>query len=461
MSQAICDETSYPQPVGVLALQGAVDEHVQALQRCGVQAVPVRRPGELEGLAGLVLPGGESTTLGKLLVAAGLLEPLRQRARAGWPMFGSCAGMILLADRLADAMPDQPTIGGLDVLVRRNAFGRQVDSAQTTVQWQPDGQTPTQIPAVLIRAPVVEQFGPGVQILARLGAGGPIVAVRQVNLLATSFHPELDTDLTVHRYFLHMLADGRNKLMIELTPTATLTQYLAPEVVEQPADRAAVLILPGGGYLYTSPREGAPVALMFNTANCHAFVLDYTTVQKNPAVTMEIMLGEVEQALNLILSNARNWRVDITRLMVCGFSAGGHLAALAANQFHRKISRQILCYPALDVGTYPPDPSVWDPQHEANGLLAGLFATRPIDGVHERTPPTFLWHTGGDTTVPIGGSIDYAAALTRAGVSCEAHLYAGARHGMSLATPASARDDAHIDPHIATWATLLQTWLPR
>jgi 5'-phosphate synthase pdxT subunit len=194
--------------IGVLALQGAVEEHLDALGRCGVGALPVRRAGELEGLAGLIIPGGESTTVGKLLLACGLLESLRARAAAGWPMFGSCAGMILLANRLADAMPGQPTIGGMDVLVRRNAFGRQVDSAETPVDWQPPGQPPTRMRAVLIRAPWVEETAPDVQVLARVTTPegqGPVVAVQQGNLLATSFHPELGTDLTIHRHFLQMV----------------------------------------------------------------------------------------------------------------------------------------------------------------------------------------------------------------------------------------------------------------
>ncbi len=188
---------------------------MQSLTRCGARAVRVRRPAELDGLAGLVLPGGESTTLGKLLQASELAQPLRTRAAAGWPMYGSCAGMILLADRLVNEMAGQVTLGGMDVLVRRNAFGRQIDSGETPVIWQPPGQSPTQLNAVLIRAPWVEQAGAGVQILARVatatseerGEGqGPIVAVQQGNLLATSFHPELDEDLTLHRHFLTLVA---------------------------------------------------------------------------------------------------------------------------------------------------------------------------------------------------------------------------------------------------------------
>jgi acetyl esterase/lipase len=247
--------------------------------------------------------------------------------------------------------------------------------------------------------------------------------------------------------------------MIELSPTATLTQYFSPAVAPKD-DRPAVLILPGGSYCHTSAREGAPVALMFNTLHCHAFVLDYTTVEKNPDVTTEMLLAEVEQSLNLILSNARNWQVNITEIMICGFSAGGHLAALAANQFHRKIARQILCYPALDLGTHPPQLQGQQSDPALTTRLSRLFAPRPVEGVHPRTPPTFLWHTGGDTTVPMAGSVDYLAGLARAGVGYEAHLFAGGVHGMALATPASAGlyPDA-TDPHIATWTSLLAGWL--
>ena len=192
-------------PIGVLALQGDVREHLEALAALGARPVPVRRPEELAGVAGVVLPGGESTTIVKLATRSGLLEPLRSALRAGLPAYGSCAGMILLADRILDAPPDQDTIGGLDVTVRRNAFGRQVDSFESEVDLGLDGAP---LHAVFIRAPWVEEAGDGVEILGRVVGGaadGRIVAVRQGNLVATSFHPELTGDRRVHALFVDIV----------------------------------------------------------------------------------------------------------------------------------------------------------------------------------------------------------------------------------------------------------------
>ena len=192
--------------IGVLALQGDVREHLAALEAAGARAVPFRRAVELDGLDGLVIPGGESTTMDKLARAFDLLEPLRARVREGLPAYGSCAGMILLADRLVDAAPGQQTVGGMDVVVRRNAFGRQVDSFEGDVVFThlPGGP----LRAVFIRAPWVEEAGAAVEVLARVVGGpadGRIVAVRQGDLLATSFHPELTGDTRVHAYFVHLV----------------------------------------------------------------------------------------------------------------------------------------------------------------------------------------------------------------------------------------------------------------
>ena len=191
--------------IGVLALQGDVREHLAALREQGADAVPVRRPDELSAVDGLVLPGGESTTIGKLAARVGLLERLRAAVRAGLPAYGSCAGMILLADRILDAPADQETIGGLDVTVRRNAFGRQVDSFESRVDLGLDGGT---LHAVFIRAPWVEDAGAGVEVLGRVVGGaadGRIVAVRQGNVVATSFHPELTGDRRVHALFVDIV----------------------------------------------------------------------------------------------------------------------------------------------------------------------------------------------------------------------------------------------------------------
>jgi 5'-phosphate synthase pdxT subunit len=185
----------------VLALQGDVREHLRALRAAGAEAVEVRRPAELAGVDGLVLPGGESTTIGRLLRIFELLEPLRDAVADGLPVYGSCAGMILLARDVLDGRPDQPLIGGLDVVVRRNAFGRQVDSFEADLDVT--GVTGPPVHAVFIRAPWVEKAGDAVTVLARVGEHP--VAVRQGHLLATSFHPELTGDTRMHELFVEMV----------------------------------------------------------------------------------------------------------------------------------------------------------------------------------------------------------------------------------------------------------------
>jgi 5'-phosphate synthase pdxT subunit len=188
--------------VGVLALQGDVREHLAALRASGMRAVPVRRASEIESVDGLVIPGGESTTMSRLLGVFDLLEPLRARIAGGMPAYGSCAGMILLASEVLDGRPDQKQLGGLDVVVRRNAFGRQVDSFESDLDVV--GVEGGPVRAVFIRAPWVEKAGAGVHVLGRVVGGyadGRIVAVRQGNLVATSFHPELTGDRRVHALF--------------------------------------------------------------------------------------------------------------------------------------------------------------------------------------------------------------------------------------------------------------------
>ncbi|GAB2853911.1 pyridoxal 5'-phosphate synthase glutaminase subunit PdxT [Actinocorallia aurea] len=215
--------------IGVLALQGDVREHARALELCGATAVGVRRAEELERVDGLVIPGGESTAMWKLMRAFDLLEPLRKRIEAGLPAYGSCAGMIMLADRIVDGAAGQETIGGIDMTVRRNAFGRQVDSYESTIEF--DGSP---LDAVFIRAPWVESVGAGVEVLGRveIPAGsrqeaqqeaqegsesrqeGPdhrIVAVRQGSLMATAYHPELARDPIVHRYFTELVLQSKNE----------------------------------------------------------------------------------------------------------------------------------------------------------------------------------------------------------------------------------------------------------
>ena len=185
--------------IGVLALQGDVREHLLALTASGASAVPVRRAADLDGLDGIVLPGGESTTMGTLLEIFDLLDPLRQLLGQGLPAFGTCAGMILLSSEVVDGRPGQELLGGLDITVRRNAFGSQVDSFETDLEVSGVGA----LHAVFIRAPWVERAGPGVEVLAAVGEHP--VAVRQGHLLATSFHPELVGEHRLHELFVHRM----------------------------------------------------------------------------------------------------------------------------------------------------------------------------------------------------------------------------------------------------------------
>jgi pyridoxal 5'-phosphate synthase pdxT subunit len=213
VSQSQSPEEKMKPVIGVLALQGDVPEHLRALEAAGAAAVPVRRPDELERVDGLVIPGGESTTLWRLSVAFDMLEPLRKLIGEGLPAFGSCAGMIMLADRIADGANGQQTYGGIDMTVRRNAFGRQVDSFErdidlTGLSGTNSGTGSAPLHAVFIRAPWVEQTGPAVSILGTDQGTGRIVAVRQGPLLATAFHPELTPDRRIHQLFVDIVKDN-------------------------------------------------------------------------------------------------------------------------------------------------------------------------------------------------------------------------------------------------------------
>ncbi|MER7276007.1 pyridoxal 5'-phosphate synthase glutaminase subunit PdxT [Dactylosporangium sp. NPDC000244] len=198
-----------PVIIGVLALQGDTREHLHAVADLDAIGRPVRRADELDSVDGLIIPGGESTTMSKLAIEFGLLEPLRKRIAAGLPVYGSCAGMIMLASTILDGRADQVPFGGIDMTVRRNAFGRQVDSFEGTVDISGIDGGPFH--AVFIRAPWVESVEDSVEVLGRVKDGpaaGRIVAVRQRHLLATSFHPELTGDLRVHRYFVEMVREA-------------------------------------------------------------------------------------------------------------------------------------------------------------------------------------------------------------------------------------------------------------
>ncbi|TXS51401.1 pyridoxal 5'-phosphate synthase glutaminase subunit PdxT [Streptomyces sp. t39] len=189
--------------IGVLALQGDVREHLIALAAADAVARPVRRPEELAEVDGLVIPGGESTTMSKLAHLFGMTEPLRERIAAGLPVYGTCAGLIMLADKILDPRSGQETLGGIDMIVRRNAFGRQNESFEATVEVNGVGP----VEGVFIRAPWVESVGAEAEVLAEYD--GHIVAVRQGAVLATSFHPELTGDHRVHAFFVDMVRAGR------------------------------------------------------------------------------------------------------------------------------------------------------------------------------------------------------------------------------------------------------------
>jgi 5'-phosphate synthase pdxT subunit len=198
-----------PPRIGVFALQGDVREHRAMLERAGASTTAVRRSAELDGLDGIVLPGGESTTMYKLARTFDLFDPLRRALRDGLPAFGTCAGMIMLSDQIENGIAGQETIGGLDIVVRRNAFGRQVDSfeADLDVEMKERGLQ-FRFRAMFIRAPWVEKVGQDVEVVARVASGdaaGRIVAVRQANLLATSFHPEITGDHRMHAVFVDMV----------------------------------------------------------------------------------------------------------------------------------------------------------------------------------------------------------------------------------------------------------------
>ena len=188
--------------VGVLALQGDVREHIDSLLTCEVEALPVRRASEIESIDALVLPGGESTTIAQLAEVFGIFDLIQSKIKNGMPVYGSCAGMILLADEILDAKQGQKSFGGLDITVRRNAFGRQVDSFESDIAFD-DGSSEF-IRAVFIRAPWVEKVADSVQVLASIDSHP--VAVRSTTALATSFHPEITGDNRIHRYFIEQVA---------------------------------------------------------------------------------------------------------------------------------------------------------------------------------------------------------------------------------------------------------------
>lgn len=196
-------------PIGVLALQGDFREHIQAVSQCGEQAIEVRTLADLDRCDGLIIPGGESTVIQKLATNYDLFEPIQKMITSGFPVFGTCAGLIMLANRILDGVEGQKGFGGLDISVRRNAFGNQLDSFETDLDFA--GIDGPKVHAAFIRAPIVEAVGQGVQIHSTLD-DGRIVAVRSGNLLGISFHPEVTGETRVHQYFLDMVAKSKNSI---------------------------------------------------------------------------------------------------------------------------------------------------------------------------------------------------------------------------------------------------------
>ena len=192
--------------IGVLALQGDVREHLHTLDAIGVESAEVRTPSELASVDGLILPGGESTTISKLSRIFGMFEPIQHAIADGLPVFGTCAGLILLADRIVDGTKDQETFGGLDALVRRNAFGGQTDSFEIALEFS--GIEGSNVEAAFIRAPVIEEVGPKATVLSSL-PDGRVVAIRQAKLLGISFHPEITGETRVHEYFVRELVEAK------------------------------------------------------------------------------------------------------------------------------------------------------------------------------------------------------------------------------------------------------------
>lgn len=192
-------------PIGVLALQGDVREHVRTLEAIGKKTVEVRTAKDLASVSGLVLPGGESTTIAKLARIFDLFEPIQDAIRAGLPVFGTCAGLILLSNQIVDGIDGQETFGGLDSVVRRNAFGHQTESFETALDFE--GIVGSPVEAAFIRAPIIESVGKNVEVLSTLPSGA-IVAVRQGNILGISFHPEITGENRVHQYFVERMVNA-------------------------------------------------------------------------------------------------------------------------------------------------------------------------------------------------------------------------------------------------------------
>jgi len=239
--------------------------------------------------------------------------------------------------------------------------------------------------------------------------------------------------------------------MHNINKTATITPYLVENTTNKL--RPAILILPGGSYLYTSKREGRPVATAFNNAGIHSFVLDYTTFTKNEDITVEEMIQEVNKAYNYIIGKSKEFQVDVNKIYIIGFSAGGHLAAEVINRYPNHYKKAILSYPALKINIKT------DRTDKEVDFVRKAFKNNPTNQLTNKVPPVFIWHTYEDETVPIEGSIEYVLKLNELKVPFEAHFFEKGAHGLSVATEVTATEEnERMDLHAANWVMLASNW---
>ena len=248
---------------------------------------------------------------------------------------------------------------------------------------------------------------------------------------------------------------------MQITKTAVLSPYLLP-VYRKKIMHPAFLILPGGSYIFTSLREGSPVASQLNALGYQAFVLDYSCYEREPHFNLQTLLDEVKKSLEYIIDNANMLRVNPDEIYIMGFSAGGHLAAIAGSLFYRYIKRVVLAYPALSQKYTLPD--IWERFEKENpemdlSALKTIWQTDAVDYVSKFTPPTFIWGTADDTIVSPQGIFDYVRRLHQTKIPVEFHLYGHGVHGLSLANAATAEDGEQINAHVATWISFMESWL--
>lgn len=242
---------------------------------------------------------------------------------------------------------------------------------------------------------------------------------------------------------------------MQISETAALSNYLLP-VYQKKVFHPAVIILPGGAYRLNSTREGSPIAHAFNAIGMQAFVLDYTTYEKNRNITLQTVLTEVRKTIEYIVENAETLRVNPEEIYIIGFSAGGHLAAISGSLYYKYIKRVILAYPSLTSKYWPTETDSPFAGAEALGKIIGVDAA---DYISKNTPPTFIWTTFNDELVSVYGIFDYVRRLKQTAIPTELHVYQHGPHGLSLANEATAIDESQIDHHVATWFNLALSWL--